>query len=161
MAVPTPQAGRRLTVRYERDGTEADRQGHLGHGFLSRACPTIRRRHTSARACSIIGPFEIVVLVVVGLIVFGPDKLPGLAKDAGRMLRTLRDLAQGARTQLRDELGPEFGDLDLRSLNPRTAIQQAMFDDDDDQPPSARRRKPPRPDRRRSRPAAAFARDAL
>lgn len=79
-----------------------------------------------------LGPFEIVVLVIVGLIVFGPDKLPTLAKDAARMLRTLRDMAQGARTQLRDELGPEFGDLDLRSLNPRTAIQRAIFDDDDD-----------------------------
>jgi sec-independent protein translocase protein TatB len=81
-----------------------------------------------------LGPFEILVLVVVALIVFGPDKLPTMAKDAGRMLRTLRDMAQGARTQLRDELGPEFADLDLRRLNPRTAIQRAIFDDDDDPP---------------------------
>ena len=79
-----------------------------------------------------LGPFEIVVLIVVGLIVFGPDRLPTLAKDAARMLRTVRELAQGARTSLRDELGPEFGDLDLRKLNPRTAIQRAIFDDDDD-----------------------------
>lgn len=82
-----------------------------------------------------LGPFEIVVLVIVALIVFGPDKLPTLAKDAARMLRTVRELAQGARTQLRDELGPEFGDLDLRSLNPRTALQRALFDDDDDPKP--------------------------
>jgi sec-independent protein translocase protein TatB len=82
-----------------------------------------------------LGPFEIVVLVIVALIVFGPDKLPTLAKDAARMVRTLRDLAQGARTQLRDELGPEFGDLDLRSLNPRAALQKALFDDDEDDKP--------------------------
>lgn len=81
-----------------------------------------------------LGPFEIVVLVIVALIVFGPDKLPTLAKDAARMIRTLRELTQGARTQLRDELGPEFGDLDLRSLNPRTALKRALFDDDDDAP---------------------------
>ena len=79
-----------------------------------------------------LGPFEIAVLVIVALVVFGPDKLPTLAKDAARMIKTLRDLAQGARTQLRDELGPELGDLDLRSLDPRTALKRALFDDDDD-----------------------------
>jgi sec-independent protein translocase protein TatB len=79
-----------------------------------------------------IGPMELLVLALVGLIVLGPDKLPGLARDAARMLRTLRDLAQGARTQLRDELGPEFADVDLRNLNPRTAIQRAVLGDDVD-----------------------------
>jgi sec-independent protein translocase protein TatB len=77
-----------------------------------------------------IGPMEIVVLALVGLIVLGPDRLPGLARDAARMLRTLRDMATGAREQLRDELGPEFADVDLRSLNPRTAVQRAVFGDD-------------------------------
>jgi sec-independent protein translocase protein TatB len=79
-----------------------------------------------------IGPLEFVVLAVVGLIVLGPDRLPGLAKDAARLIRTLRDVATGARTQLRDELGPELADLDLRSLNPRTAIQRVLLGDDDD-----------------------------
>jgi sec-independent protein translocase protein TatB len=79
-----------------------------------------------------VGPLELVVLAIVGLIVIGPDKLPGLAKDAARMIRTLRDLAQGARTQLRDELGPEFADIDLRNLNPRTALQNVLLGDDAD-----------------------------
>jgi sec-independent protein translocase protein TatB len=81
-----------------------------------------------------IGPMELLVLVVVGLIVLGPDRLPGLARDAARMLRTLREMANGARTQLRDELGPEFADLDLqdlRRLNPRTALQRAILGDED------------------------------
>jgi sec-independent protein translocase protein TatB len=50
------------------------------------------------------------------------------------MLRTLRELATGARTQLRDELGPEFADQgldDLRNLNPRTALQRAILGDDE------------------------------
>jgi sec-independent protein translocase protein TatB len=81
-----------------------------------------------------IGPLELIVLAIVGLIVLGPDRLPGLAKDAARMIKTLRELANGARTQLRDELGPEFADVDLRSLNPRTAIQRALLGDDDDPP---------------------------
>jgi sec-independent protein translocase protein TatB len=77
-----------------------------------------------------IGPMEFLVLAVVGLIVLGPDRLPGLARDAARMIRTLRDLATGARQQLRDELGPEFADVDLRNLHPRTAIQRAVLGDD-------------------------------
>jgi sec-independent protein translocase protein TatB len=79
-----------------------------------------------------VGPMELLVLAIVGLLVLGPDKLPNLARDAGRMLRTLRELATGAREQLRDELGPEFADLDLRSLNPRTALQRAILGDEDD-----------------------------
>jgi sec-independent protein translocase protein TatB len=79
-----------------------------------------------------IGPLELMVLLFVGLVVLGPDRLPGLARDAARMLRTLRELSNGARTQLREELGPEFADIDLRALNPRTAIQRALLGDDVD-----------------------------
>jgi sec-independent protein translocase protein TatB len=79
-----------------------------------------------------IGPLEALVLAAVALIVIGPDKLPDMARDAARMLRTLRDMATGARQQLREELGPEFADVDLRSLNPRTAVQRAVFGDEVD-----------------------------
>jgi sec-independent protein translocase protein TatB len=84
-----------------------------------------------------IGPGEFLVLAIVAVIVLGPDRLPGLARDAARMLRTLRELATGARTQLREELGPEFADLDLselrelRNLNPRTALQRAILGEED------------------------------
>src|SRR6058998_3137160 len=77
-----------------------------------------------------IGPLELGVLALVGLMVLGPDKLPQLARDAAQLIRTLRDMATGARQQLRDELGPEFADVDLRNLNPRTAVQRAVFGDD-------------------------------
>jgi sec-independent protein translocase protein TatB len=78
-----------------------------------------------------IGPLEFLLLAAVALIVFGPDRLPDLARDAGRMLRALRDVAQGARSQLNSELGPDFADFDLSSLNPRTAIKNALLGDDD------------------------------
>jgi sec-independent protein translocase protein TatB len=74
-----------------------------------------------------IGPLEFVVLALVALIVLGPDRLPALTRDAARMIKTLRELATGARSQLREELGPEFADIDLRNLNPRTAIQRAVL----------------------------------
>ncbi len=82
-----------------------------------------------------VGPFELLVLAIVGLIVLGPEKLPGLAKDAARMLRTLRELSTGARLQLRDQLGPEFADVDLASLNPRTALSNFLLGEDG-KPPS-------------------------
>lgn len=95
-----------------------------------------------------IGPMELVVLGIVAIIVLGPDRLPGLARDAARMLRTLRELAIGARTQLRDELGPEFADLDLRNLNPRTALQRAILGDEDSGLRADLRRLDPRDDLR-------------
>jgi sec-independent protein translocase protein TatB len=76
-----------------------------------------------------IGPLELVVLAFIGIVVLGPDRLPGLAKDAARLIRTLREVAVGARTQLRDDLGPEFADLDLRSLHPRTLLRQTLLED--------------------------------
>ena len=51
-----------------------------------------------------VGPMEFVVLALVAVIVLGPDRLPALAKDAARLIKTLREIATGARTQLRDEL---------------------------------------------------------
>jgi sec-independent protein translocase protein TatB len=76
-----------------------------------------------------VGPLELVVLAIVAVVVIGPDKLPALARDAARMLKTLRDLATGAREQLRDELGPEFADVDLRNLNPKHIVTRAVFGD--------------------------------
>lgn len=79
-----------------------------------------------------VGPFELLVLAIVGLLVLGPERLPGYARQAAQLLRTLRDLATGAEKQLRDELGPEFADVDLRNLNPRHVVRRAIFDDDFD-----------------------------
>ena len=80
-----------------------------------------------------LGWLEIVTLLVVALLVFGPDKLPGVARDAAQMLRQLRNMAKGARSQIRSELGPEFADFDLDSLNPRTFVRKNLFEDDDEE----------------------------
>jgi sec-independent protein translocase protein TatB len=82
-----------------------------------------------------IGPMELLILGFVALIVIGPEKLPGHARDAARLLRNLREMATGARSQLRDELGPELSGLnlealrELRALNPRSALMNALFDE--------------------------------
>jgi sec-independent protein translocase protein TatB len=77
-----------------------------------------------------LSPGTVLVLVIIGILVVGPDRLPNLANDAARLLRTLREMANGAREQLRDELGPEFTHVDLCSLTPRAVIQRATFGDE-------------------------------
>jgi sec-independent protein translocase protein TatB len=87
-----------------------------------------------------LGWLEIVTLLVVALLVFGPDKLPSVARDAAGMLRQLRTLAKDARSQIKTELGPEFSDFDLDSLNPRTFVRKNLFEDDDEDEERTRRR---------------------
>jgi sec-independent protein translocase protein TatB len=86
-----------------------------------------------------LGWGEILVILLVGLFVFGPERLPGVARDAGKMLRQLRSMANGVRDDIRSELGPEVADLDLASLNPRTFVAKHLLgdDDEDDVTPSA------------------------
>lgn len=79
-----------------------------------------------------LGWLEIGTLLVVALLVFGPDKLPSVARDAAQMLRTVRGMAKNARSQIKTELGPEFSDFDLDSLNPRTFVRKNLFSDDED-----------------------------
>jgi len=87
-----------------------------------------------------VGWGELAVLLVLGLFVFGPDRLPGLAADAGKALRKLRQSLKGVTDDLKTELGPEVGDLDLASLHPRAFVQKHLFEDDDEvEHPTTRR----------------------
>lgn len=81
-----------------------------------------------------LGWGELLLLAVLALIIFGPDKLPQYTKEAARGLKSLRKTAMGARNQLRNELGPEFADIDLDSLNPRTFVRKHLFEDFDEDP---------------------------
>jgi len=72
---------------------------------------------------------KILILAVIALIVFGPNELPKMASQAGRALRDLRRIAEGAKNDLRDGLGPEFADLELEDLNPKRFVQKHLFDD--------------------------------
>jgi sec-independent protein translocase protein TatB len=82
---------------------------------------------------------EMITLLVVALLVFGPDKLPSVAREAAQMLKTVRGMAKDARNQIKTELGPEFSDFDLDSLNPRSFVRKNLFEDDDDDAPAQRR----------------------
>jgi sec-independent protein translocase protein TatB len=82
-----------------------------------------------------VGLPELAVIAFVAVLVFGPDKLPDFARQAGRMARQVREFANQARDELREELGPEYADLELRDLDPRTIVRkhivEAMNDVDD------------------------------
>jgi sec-independent protein translocase protein TatB len=73
------------------------------------------------------------VLAVIALIVFGPNELPKVASQAGRVLRDLRRIAEGAKADLREGLGPEFQDFDFQDLNPKTFVRKHLFDEDEQQ----------------------------
>ncbi len=71
---------------------------------------------------------KILVLAVIALVVFGPDQLPKMASQAGRTLRELRRMADGATRDLREGLGPEFSDFDVRDLHPGNFVRKHLLD---------------------------------
>jgi sec-independent protein translocase protein TatB len=86
-----------------------------------------------------VGWGEILVLMVVGLVVLGPERLPGAIRWTSSALRQARDYLSGMTTQLREDIGPEFDDLreplselnKLRGMTPRAALTKHLFDGDD------------------------------
>lgn len=74
---------------------------------------------------------KILVLAVIALVVFGPDQLPKMAHQLGHTLRELRRLADGATRDLREGLGPEFSDFDVRDLHPGNFVRKHLLDGDD------------------------------
>jgi sec-independent protein translocase protein TatB len=71
---------------------------------------------------------KILILGLLGLVIFGPDQLPRLAAQAGRALRDLRRLADNAKADLSEHLGPEFRDFDLNDLNPKSFVRKHLLD---------------------------------
>lgn len=86
-----------------------------------------------------VGWGEMLVLVIVGLVILGPERLPGAIRWTSSALRQARDYISGATSQLREDLGPEFEDLreplselsKLRGMTPRAALTKHLLDGDD------------------------------
>ncbi len=95
-----------------------------------------------------LGAPEIIILILVALFVFGPERLPEVAAEAGRTLRKIRSMVQGATADLKAELPPEMADLDLRSMTPRGFVRKHLWEDDAPARPSngSVRVPPPLPD---------------
>jgi sec-independent protein translocase protein TatB len=86
-----------------------------------------------------IGWAEILIIVVAGLFILGPERLPSAAAWLGRNVRKVREYATGAREQLRSEMGDDFEELrkplqdlqQLRNFDPRRAVTRHLLDDVD------------------------------
>lgn len=86
-----------------------------------------------------VGWGEMLLLVIAGLVILGPERLPGAIRWTSSALRQARDYVSGATKQLRDDLGPEFDDLreplselqKLRGMTPRAALTKHLLDGDD------------------------------
>jgi sec-independent protein translocase protein TatB len=73
---------------------------------------------------------NLVVLILIALVIFGPSELPKIASQVGRALRDLRRIAEDASNDLREELGPEFADFEVEDLNPKRFVHKHLFDPD-------------------------------
>ncbi len=80
---------------------------------------------------------ELLILLVIALVVLGPERLPQYAAQFARWVRQVRDFAVSARAQVRAEMGPEFDDVDWQALDPRRydprrIVREALLDGEDD-----------------------------
>lgn len=79
--------------------------------------------------------FEKLLLIgLIAVILIGPDRLPGYAAQFGRLVRSLRDMANGAKSRMREEMGPDYDDVDWKKLDPRQydprrIIREALVDE--------------------------------
>ncbi len=77
-----------------------------------------------------IGALELVMLAIVAVLVFGPDKLPKVIQDAARIIRKVRAFSDQAQQDIREELGPEFKDVTFEDLNPKTFLRKQLASDE-------------------------------
>jgi len=78
---------------------------------------------------------KLVIIAVIAIFLVGPNRLPRYAAQLGQWARNLRNMATNATEKMREELGPEFDDVDWRKLDPRQydprrIIRDALLDDE-------------------------------
>ena len=77
---------------------------------------------------------KLLIVAVIAAFLIGPERLPTYAAKLGQLVRSLRDFANGAKTRMRDEMGPEFDEVDWKKLDPRQydprrIIREALLED--------------------------------
>ena len=73
-----------------------------------------------------IDAHELILLLILGVVMFGPEKLPTFARKVARVFVAVRNIANNAQTQLRQELGPEYSDFNIEDLNPKKFVAKHM-----------------------------------
>ncbi|MGZ4663200.1 MAG: Sec-independent protein translocase TatB [Arthrobacter sp.] len=80
------------------------------------------------------GP-EFFVLLLIGVLVIGPKRLPEYTQKLANLVKEVRRMASGAREQIKDEVGIDIDEVDWkkydpRQYDPRRIIKEALLDDD-------------------------------
>ena len=84
-----------------------------------------------------VNGWEIVLVALIAVFLLGPDRMPEYAAKLARGIRKLRVMAEGAKGQLKDQLGPEYEDInwrqyDPRQYDPRRIVKEALLEPIDD-----------------------------
>lgn len=95
---------------------------------------------------------KLLVIGVLAVLLIGPERMPAVAERLGQLVRGVRDLANGAKERVREEMGPEFDEVDWRRLDPRQydprrIVRDALQDDPPKQQPPGRASRPRLPRR--------------
>ena len=77
---------------------------------------------------------KLLILAVVAVFLLGPERLPHYAAQFARLIRSLRKMADGAKDRMREEMGPDFDEVDWKKLDPRQydprrIIREALVDE--------------------------------
>lgn len=77
--------------------------------------------------------WEFVLLIVLAVVILGPERLPEYAGRLGRFVRQAKAMAENAKGQLREQIGPEFDEInwqqyDPRQYDPRRIVREALLD---------------------------------
>ncbi|KIZ14245.1 sec-independent translocase [Streptomyces natalensis] len=78
-----------------------------------------------------IGPLELVALVILAVLIFGPDKLPKVIQDVMGFIRKVRAFSDSAKEDIRSELGPEFKDFEFEDLKPKNFVRKHVLEKDE------------------------------
>lgn len=76
-----------------------------------------------------VGPLELITLMVLAVLLFGPDKLPEMIQTVAGFIRKVREFSESAKQEVRSELGPEFADFEFEDLHPKTFVRKHLLDD--------------------------------
>jgi len=80
---------------------------------------------------------KLLIIGIIAVVIVGPQRLPAAAARLAQLVRSVRALARTAQDRMREEMGPEFDDVDWKKLDPRQydprrIIREALLEDDDD-----------------------------
>lgn len=78
---------------------------------------------------------KLLIIGIIAVFLLGPERLPYYASQLARLVKSLRTMADGAKERMREEMGPDFDDIDWKKLDPRQydprrIIREALIDDE-------------------------------